>query len=507
MRIAIELADAAGERLTERAKQLGVSGQALARAAVEAITRDRGLDELPERGHRTRESSASDTDARQRWPQNGRAELTVDLLPPGSRSRMHSIEMKPWSEVVVRPEILQTFVLTVGLGLFACSGSDSATLPTGAGSDEGEGGNPISASGGDTSAGATTPGGGAANTGGAGVGGGLSSGGMVAAGGNEPAVGGATSAGGTPNTGGTNPAVGGEAPAGGSAATGGVPTATGGTATGGDTATGGAATGGSTAAGGTATGGETAAGGAAAGGSTAAGGNPGTGGTTATGGVSACDAPATHTGGNPTEYCALSAGPVGNGYAYALWLPDGLSGSVCMTVYGVESTFKVDWDLNGYGFVANEGLLFDRTQTAEEIGTISGDFAFTRSGDGQCHIGVYGWLVDPLMEYYVVEDWTVWRPAVDYNLEGTILVNGGEYDVYTNTQVNQPSIQGTTTFQQWWSVRKTGRQCGHVSISEHFAQWASMGMAAGKMHEAKLLVEGFNGSGTVDFTTATVVLQ
>ena len=37
MRIAIELTAASGERLAERAKQLGVSPQALARAAVEEL--------------------------------------------------------------------------------------------------------------------------------------------------------------------------------------------------------------------------------------------------------------------------------------------------------------------------------------------------------------------------------------------------------------------------------------------------------------------------------------
>jgi hypothetical protein len=37
MRIAIELTDASGERLAQRARQLGVSPQALARAAVEEL--------------------------------------------------------------------------------------------------------------------------------------------------------------------------------------------------------------------------------------------------------------------------------------------------------------------------------------------------------------------------------------------------------------------------------------------------------------------------------------
>ena len=51
MRIAIELTDASGERLAQRAKQLGVSTQALARAAVEELVAqpDAGFEEAAAR--------------------------------------------------------------------------------------------------------------------------------------------------------------------------------------------------------------------------------------------------------------------------------------------------------------------------------------------------------------------------------------------------------------------------------------------------------------------------
>jgi hypothetical protein len=92
---------------------------------------------------------------------------------------------------------------------------------------------------------------------------------------------------------------------------------------------------------------------------------------------------------------------------------------------------------------------------------------------------------------------------------GTIIVDGGTYDVFTHTQENQPSIMGNATFEQFLSVRQTARTCGTISVSEHFTQWASMGLQLGNLEEARILVEvgGSSASGSIDFTTATVTLS
>ena len=112
-------------------------------------------------------------------------------------------------------------------------------------------------------------------------------------------------------------------------------------------------------------------------------------------------------------------------------------------------------------------------------------------------------------EYYIVDDWIGPRP-VPGTVVGTITVDGGTYDVLTHTQVNVPSVTGANaTFVQFWSVRQTARNCGTISVSQHFSQWAAMGLQLGNLVEAKLLVEIGNntGTGNVTFTTATVTLK
>jgi hypothetical protein len=179
-----------------------------------------------------------------------------------------------------------------------------------------------------------------------------------------------------------------------------------------------------------------------------------------------------------------------------------------LTVYGVDATYKAAWTNVG-DWIGRVGLSFDKTKTYDQIGTFSSDFAYTTTGitsGGFGNVGIYGWSVNPLHEYYIEEDWLGKRP--NFTKVGSFTIDGeGTYDVMTNTQTNQPNITGTNqTFVQFWSVRQTPRQCGHISISKHFAEWASLGLQLGNLEEARISVEGQNNSGTIDFTTATVVV-
>ena len=207
-------------------------------------------------------------------------------------------------------------------------------------------------------------------------------------------------------------------------------------------------------------------------------------------------------------------GPMPNGYDYELWKQD--PGTVTMTVYNDEAKFKVEWS-NINNFVARVGLKFDETQTHEELGTFTADVAFQKSGvqgDGLAYYGIYGWTVDPLVEFYVMEDWDNWKPTAgsgDHVGKGTINVDSAQYDVVTRQMVNQPSIKDVQSFPQVFSIRQQTRSSGSVSVSEHFKQWESKGIQLGKLYEVKIKVESYSGSngssGSCDVTKAAVMLN
>jgi hypothetical protein len=272
--------------------------------------------------------------------------------------------------------------------------------------------------------------------------------------------------------------------------------------------------GGSTGSGGKGAGGTATAGG----GSTGSGGKDGSGGSAAVGGgagtggsdlnAAACAVNTPLSGG--TNVCSSNGGTLANGVAYSVWLSDNATGTNCGNFYNVGAAFKATWNMPGGGdFLARAGLGWNKTQTYGELGTVTADYAFTKNISGAItFIGIYGWSVSPLIEYYILEDregW--WDPRSDGQKQGTFDVDGGTYELYTRTQTNQPSIEGTQTFTQFWSIRTSGRTCGHISISEHYKEWAKVGMQLGKMYEAKLLLEAVGGSGTVDFTNASVTAK
>jgi hypothetical protein len=203
-----------------------------------------------------------------------------------------------------------------------------------------------------------------------------------------------------------------------------------------------------------------------------------------------------------TQHCSSNgSGNMGGGYSWTIW-SSGSGG--CITTYDNQGcAFKATWNNSG-DFLARTGLGWNSTKTYTQLGTITATFAETKTGTGggYSYIGIYGWSKNPLIEYYIIDDWYS-KPNPGTKL-GTITVDGGTYNVIKNTRVNQPSIVGTATFDQFFSVRTAARQCGQISISEHFKKWDSLGLKLGNMYEARILVEAGGGNGSIDFTEATV---
>jgi hypothetical protein len=296
--------------------------------------------------------------------------------------------------------------------------------------------------------------------------------------------------------------TGGSAPTGGTSS-GGVSGMAGSPSTGG-------ASGGSAGSGAASGGGMGGAGGAAGVGGSVAGGGAG-GGSAGTGGkANNCPAGTPSTGG--MRYCSNSKGNAGGGYTYELWAEG--TGMGCMTVYGAQAKFSATWT-DVEDFLARVGLEFDRTRTHTQIGTLTAEFNETKTGDeGLTYIGIYGWTVNPLREYYILDDWGTTKPGgtasdgTPRTSVGTLTADGETYDVWMKTRENKPAITGDNmTFDQYFSIRRTARQCGRISISQHFSQWTALGLQLGNLVEAKLLVEAQFNSGSIEFTTATVVVN
>jgi hypothetical protein len=199
-------------------------------------------------------------------------------------------------------------------------------------------------------------------------------------------------------------------------------------------------------------------------------------------------------------------GNANGNYKYEIWR-DGNGGS--LTLYPKDAAFKASWNNSG-DFLGRVGLTFNKPAATNLGGDLVANYAYKKSGsDGgtYSYIGVYGWMDNPKIEYYVVDDWMHNRgaPGGSYmgSQKGTINVDGGTYKVWSGQRTG-PSKWGTTTFTQIFSIRTSARQCGSINVSEHFRQWQRLGLRLGGLMEAQILAESGGGSGSVDFTYATI---
>jgi endo-1,4-beta-xylanase len=188
-----------------------------------------------------------------------------------------------------------------------------------------------------------------------------------------------------------------------------------------------------------------------------------------------------------TQICNNQTGTNG-GYFYSMWSNG--SGSACINLNGGSYTTSYS---NIGDFVAGVGWSTGSSATVTFTGSLN-------ANGGTTLLSLYGWTTNPLVEYYIEENY-VGSPNTSGTYLGQMTSDGGTYNLYEHQQVNQPCITGNNcTFEQYLAIRTSTTTSGTITVSNFINAWKSHGLTWGSPNYEIMATEAWgnaSGSSTV----------
>ena len=205
----------------------------------------------------------------------------------------------------------------------------------------------------------------------------------------------------------------------------------------------------------------------------------------------------------------------GSPYGYEMWTNGGNNNTLLWfgPNQGGGAAFRTEWN-NPNDYLGRVGFFMNKGKSYADYKNLYADYNYMRSengtGGGYSYVGIYGWTKDPLIEWYIVEDWFGEGILESLRILGTykgdfITSDGVEYKIYRNERpAGSGNILGDgKAFPQYFSVRQRANttpcvpMCGSVAITEHFEKWDTFeDMKMGSdLYEVKFLIEAGGGTG------------
>ena len=161
--------------------------------------------------------------------------------------------------------------------------------------------------------------------------------------------------------------------------------------------------------------------------------------------------------------------------------------------------FNCSWDVRDFGFFFG-GWKTEAQRSVATFGNISIDFEIADADKNTGYFcGAYGCLADPDVEYYIVEDWGVWKPPGTYQMEGTAMIDGAVYELYKIETLSEDIAGISKPITKYMSIRSpdSERRSGTISVDDHFKAWEKQGWKVGDLCSVGLFVDVHNSAGSL----------